>query len=381
MRVQAVDVAGEGRTWTVLGDAGLPVAPIEEFLEHHRVLGSSPNTVRSYAKGLELWWSFLALENVGWEDPGVGTLRGFVTWLRTGLAPAVAAIALESVGARRPAETTVAARLAAVVSFYRFQHDLHGRGAALARASMRSVRSGRYRPMLTHLEGRRDKRASPLALRASLPGPPPVLTPAQVGAILEGCACFEPLRSEWRGSLRDRLLFETLAETGVRLGEALCLKHADWHVGRGETPFIEVVPREHPHGQRVKGGRPRRIYVSDSLERLYGDYLWSLADVADAAGRVLEDDWFVFVNLAREPVSGAAARERVRARRPVAPPARCRGAGRVHTALVPSHARDRAAVGRGGAARGDATAGTRRHPDNDRSVWLGDRGRRAARGR
>ena len=87
----------------------------------------------------------------------------------------------------------------------------------------------------------------------------------------------------------------------MRLGEALCLAHADWHVGRGQTPFIEVVPREHPHGQRTKGGRRRRIYVSDTLERLYSDYLWLLADLADAAGRVLEDDWFVFVNLAREP--------------------------------------------------------------------------------
>jgi site-specific recombinase XerD len=312
MRVQAVDVAGGGRTWTVLGDAGLPVWPVEEFLEHHRVLGSSPNTVRSYAKGLELWWSFLALEGAGWEDPGVGTLRGFVTWLRTGLAPAVAAIAAQSTAAARPAETTVAARLAAVVSFYRFQHDVHGRGAALARASMRSVRPGRYRSMLAHLEDRREKRASPFRLRALMPGPPPVLTPAQVDAILEGCACFEPARSEWRGSLRDRLLFETLAETGVRLGEALCLKHADWHVGRGETPFIEVVPRdEHPHGQRTKGGRPRRIYVSDTLERVYSDYLWMLGDLADAAGRVLADDWFVFVNLAREPLFRALRPESV----------------------------------------------------------------------
>ena len=138
-----------------------------------------------------------------------------------------------------------------------------------------------------------------------------MLTPAQVGAILEGCASFERERGEWRGSLRDRLLFETLAETGVRLGEALCLVHADWHVGRGQTPFIEVVPREHPHGQRTKGGRPRRIYVSDTLERLYSDYLWLLADLADAAGRVLEDDWFVFVNLAREPCFQAMRPERV----------------------------------------------------------------------
>jgi len=301
VRVQAVDLAGGGRTWTVLGDDHAVIAPVEEFLEHRRVLGSSPNTVRSYAKGLQLWWAFLAREGVGWEDPGVGTLRAFVTWLRTGLGPAVAPIARGAEASAGPAEATVQSRLAAVVSFYRFQHDVHGHAAALARASTRSVRRGRYRPMLAHLDARCDRLGSPLRLRSAAPGLPPVLTPSQVQAILAACAGCDPRAGEWRGSLRDRLLFETLAETGVRLGEALCLTHADWHVGRGQTPFIEVVPRRHPHAQRTKGGRPRRIYVSDSLERLYSDYVWLLADLADAAGRALEDGWFVFVNLQREP--------------------------------------------------------------------------------
>ena len=308
-----MDVAGGGRTWTVLGDDHLPVAPIEEFLEHHRVLGSSPNTVRSYAKGLELWWGFLAREGAGWEDPAVGTLRAFVTWLRTGLAPSVVSIASEA-ETRGPAEATVGARLAAVVSFYRFQLDVHGRGVMLARASTRSVRRGRYRPMLAHLEGRRDRRASPLRLRTPASGPPPVLTPSQVQAILEACARYDPVSGEWGGSLRDRLLFATLAETGMRLGEALCLQHADWRTGRGETPLVEIVPREHPHGQRTKGGRPRRIYVSDTLERLYSDYVWLLAELVDAAGRVLADDWFVFVNLQREPRFSAMRPESVYAR-------------------------------------------------------------------
>jgi hypothetical protein len=199
LRVQAVDVAGGGRTWTVLGDDRLPVWPIEEFLEHHRVLGSSPNTVRSYAKGLQLWWAHLAREGVGWEDPSVGMLRAFVTWLRTGLSPAVRPIARDVEVGDGPAEATVQARLAAVVSFYRFQHDVHGRGAALARASMRQVRPSRYQPMLAHLEGRRDRRARPLRLRAPAPGPPPVLTPAQVGAILEACARLDPEPGEWGG--------------------------------------------------------------------------------------------------------------------------------------------------------------------------------------
>ncbi|MFF3336268.1 hypothetical protein ACFYWX_43335 [Streptomyces sp. NPDC002888] len=78
------------------------------------------------------------------------------------------------------------------------------------------------------------------------------------------------LEANWSGSVRDRLLFATLSETGMRLGECLSLKHCDWHVGRGRTPFVEVVPRQdHPAGVRVKNGRFRRIYISDDLERLH----------------------------------------------------------------------------------------------------------------
>jgi len=300
-RVQAVEVGGGGRTWTVLGDDHRCVGPIEEFLEYHRVIGSSPNTVRSYAKGLQMWWAFLGEAGLSWEDPEVQTLRRFLTWLTSGLAPSVSPLQRPDPVTPRMAEATVSIRLAAVVSFYRYHHDVHGRGAAIAIATASPARRGRYRPMLAHLGSRHRAPSAPLRLRRRSPGPPPLLSPAQVAAILDGCATFDATAGVWRGSLRDRLLFATLVETGMRLGEVLCLTHADWHVGRGGTPFVEVVPKEQPHGQRVKGGRHRRIYVSDTLERLYSDYLWLLAEAAEEAGRALDDSWFVFVNLAREP--------------------------------------------------------------------------------
>ena len=104
--------------------------------------------------------------------------------------------------------------------------------------------------------------------------------PGQIGAICEACARFDPAGGQWTGRVRDRLLWVLLAETGLRLGEALGLQHRDWHTGRGDTPFIEVVPRDHPHGVRVKGGRYRRVFISDELDRLYGEYLWQLYDPA-----------------------------------------------------------------------------------------------------
>jgi len=74
-----------------------------------------------------------------------------------------------------------------------------------------------------------------------------------------------------------------LAGTGLRLGEALGVAHRDWHTGRGDSPFIEIVARDHPHAARTKSGY-RRLHISDELGRLGGEYVWQLcADGADLA--------------------------------------------------------------------------------------------------
>ena len=36
------------------------------------------------------------------------------------------------------------------------------------------------------------------------------------------------------------------------------------------------MPRKHAHGVRVKGGAYRKLYISDELDRLYGEYLFWL---------------------------------------------------------------------------------------------------------
>ena len=88
--VQPVELPGGDRTWTVLGADHRQVGPVEEFLEYHRVTGSSPHTVRGYAKALQLWWRYLELDGRDWAGADVPALAGFVTWLRQGtpLSPA-----------------------------------------------------------------------------------------------------------------------------------------------------------------------------------------------------------------------------------------------------------------------------------------------------
>ena len=297
-RTQRLVLPGGERTWTVLDGEHRVVAAAEEYLEYLRMLGRSPNTVKSYARALALWWQFLDVYELAWDAVAIEDLGRFLGWLRSGDEPGLASIE------RRPArfsEGTVALRLQAVCSLYRYHHF---NGVEAASRLYERVFTGRHahKPMLEHLARRRGYERRVVRVSRPRPATPPTLTPEQVGLILDACARWDPAARGWRGSVRDRLLWALLAESGMRLGEALALQHRDWHTGLGDTPFVEVVPRDdHPHGLRVKNGGYRRIYISDELDRLYGEYLWRLCDAgADIAVGDL-DSWWVFVNLAREP--------------------------------------------------------------------------------
>ncbi len=89
--------------------------------------------------------------------------------------------------------------------------------------------------------------------------------------------------------LRDKFLIRLLAETGMRIGQALGLRHSDIRSWDNE---IWVVPRDdNANEARAKraGEEPLRIDVDASLMRLYGDYL------VEEMGKLDTD--YVFVNL------------------------------------------------------------------------------------
>jgi len=297
--LQRVNVGSE-LTWTVLGADHLPVLPIEEFLEFMRnARVASPHTIRSYASSLAGLFDFLEHAQVGWDSLDIQRFGRYVALLRSGEVPGVTRLPIPGDAGAQRAESTVATRVAAVASFYRYHEDAHGVTVAsrLYRASGRHRRS-RYVSALAHT-ARGEGREFVVRTRRGDGRPVPVFSPDQVRAILDDCARLDPLSGEWEGALRDRLVFATLAETGTRLGECLALRHCDWHTGRGATPYLEIVPRDdHPHGLRVKYGRHRKVYVSDDLERLYSEYLWQLVD-AGAAEKIDLEDHYVFVNLSR----------------------------------------------------------------------------------
>jgi integrase len=299
------------RTWTVVGADYRTVAPVEEWLEAHRHLWS-PNTVRGYATSLAQWWTFLEQrgETGGWGEVGVPAVTAFLSWLRNGRTVEYALV--------EPEETlsaeTLEARLAALISFYRWQEAVFGVGVA-GRLLRGTPRRAPARGLLAHLDARSAPGPSSLVRvrRCRRRNRPPLLLPQQIQAILDGCAVFDTATGEWVGNLRDRLMFALLAETGARLGEVLGMRISDFVMGRGGTPYVEIVPRlDNPNGARVKMMRPRRVYVGSDLERLFADYLTYLACRAAELGMTVTPDSPLLVNLQRPPLLAALREGTVR---------------------------------------------------------------------
>lgn len=308
--ITAKPPGGQG-TWTVVDCAYRTVAPVEEWLEAHRTAGS-PNTVRSYATALAQWWSFLEQRGAAdeWRRVGVPAVTAYLSWLRNGRTVEHALV----FGDDGPQAATLESRLAALVSFYRWQAAVHDVPVA-DRLLRGAPRRAPGRAMLSHLDSGSAPAASSLVRvrRTARRDRPPVLLPRQIQEILDGCAVWDDEHGEWQGNLRDRFLFALLAESGMRIGEALGLRISDFVMGRGGTPYVGIVPREgNANGARVKMMRPRRVYVGTDLERLYADYLTQLSLRAAELGLPIGADDMLFVNLHRPPFLAALREGTVR---------------------------------------------------------------------
>jgi site-specific recombinase XerD len=236
---------GSERTWTVVDADYSIVVPVEQFLEYLRCQEYSPNTVKSYARALALWWTFLERRDVGWERVDADDVAAFVRAVRTGSVEAPSDL-LAPVG--RASDATVAVRVRAVLSFYRY-HAATGVGSGTSLVETITARSSERLSLLEHIARRHGRRPSVVRVPSARTrsGPLPLVSPSQLAALCEAEARWDAVGSTFDGDLRYRLLWSLLAQTGMRLGEALSIQHRDWTMGTGQTAVVKVVARPHPH--------------------------------------------------------------------------------------------------------------------------------------
>jgi integrase/recombinase XerD len=276
---RAVSPVTRQESWTVLGDDDVPVGPIERYLSYLTDIERSPNTVKAYAHDLKDYFVFLARHDLDWREVRLEDLGEFVAWLRRPPSMRDRGVAVLPSVEAHCTESTVNRKLSALSAFY--QHAArHGvdLGELLVTWQPARRQRGSWKPFLHHIST-----GGPVARRTiKLKAPkrlPRVLTAAEAQQVLDACT-----------RLRDRFLFAVLHESGMRIGEALGLRHEDIAPAECE---LSVVPRLNDNGARTKSRQPRSIPVSAELVRLYADYLHG--EYGD-----LDSD-YVFVNLWARP--------------------------------------------------------------------------------
>jgi integrase/recombinase XerD len=283
MRVQRVVMpASRAESWTVLGDDDIPVGPVERYLVYLTAIGRSPNTIKAYAHDLKDFFTFVGWRGLDWREARLEDIGEYVAWLALPAAGRTGLVAVLPSAAAQVSASTVNRKLSALAAFYAHQARHGADVGELLTTWQLPGRRGGWKPFLHHLSKGKAQPGRAIALK--VPGRlPRVLTVTEVQAILDAC-----------DHLRDRFLLAVLWDAGLRIGEALGLRHEDIAAaGRSVT----VVPRVNDNRARSKSRQQRTVPVGAQVIRLYADYLHG--EYGD-----LDSD-YVFVNLWSGPAGHA----------------------------------------------------------------------------
>lgn len=266
-------------TWLVLGDDLLPIAPIQQFLTYLGNIERSPNTIRAYAYHLKIFWTYLSSNEMEWINIGLNEMASFIHWLRDPQPRNI--IAIHQRMAKRT-ESTINIILTAVAMFYDYYERL---GIVpinpLYKQSPSTCR--KYKRFLHGITKAKPTRINHLKLKARNPTFQ-IITNEQANMLMDACY-----------RLRDKFLISLLYETGMRIGQALGLRHEDIH---SRECIIYIVARTNNANEiRSKTKKSYPIHVSANLIKLYANYL------VDEVQDISSD--YVFVNLWRKPIGKA----------------------------------------------------------------------------
>jgi len=275
MKVQKL--TGSELKWMVLDDSNKPVVPIQDFLRYLSSLGRANNTIRRYAFSLMQYWAYLTEASIeDWRSVNFRELIDFVKWLKHGTHKLISLKENEIKPIRKP--STINSAFAAVASFYEFQNDLkNSKKVQLTKEVIN--RSGSYKPFLHHIN--KKIKISKVRIKQEK-RIPKTLTEDQCLLLIDLC-----------NSWRDKFLLALLVETGMRIGQALGLRHSDVVSWQNEIKIVARLDNE--NDSAAKTVDEYVIPVTKDLMNLYSTYL------TEEYPDDLDSD-YVFVNIKRGKV-------------------------------------------------------------------------------
>lgn len=263
---------------TVVDRDGRLIEAVDRYLEYLVATNSSANTIKSYARHLALFFRWLDERTASWEELTFDGLCAFGMDLQDGTLQTYFRRGVPRPQAPR-SRATCESVMAAVYSFLDYWR-LEGRGPQDLRlyreASSRRRSTHNFLAHVEHLRTQQERRLRFRGPKADVP---------KVIAFEED---FERLVAAAR-THRDRALISAMYDGGLRIGQAIGLRHEDVDIARKR---VRVVRRENNANGALS--KQRHEFVVDVPPRFITYYGLSLTDEQLALD--IHSD-YVFVNL------------------------------------------------------------------------------------
>ena len=285
MNVQEIKLDENKKRYLLIYKNGLPVIPAAKYLKHLDNIKSSPNTQKTYAYCLKLYFEYLQEIDIDYRNVNINILSNFVGWLTNPYQN-------NKVTSIRPTRTkrtekSINLTITVVTNFYDYLYRTEEIDNDMVDKLMKKIFIGgnrRYKDFLHHIN--KDKPCSKNILKIKEPRQKlKVLTKDEVEKIYNATT-----------NIRDEFLIKLLFETGMRIGEALSLFIEDITFDLKNGHKINIVDRgDLQNGANIKTESSiRTIDISQELIDLFDDYAYDILDELEI------DTNFIFVKLRGE---------------------------------------------------------------------------------
>lgn len=258
-------------SWTIIDERGTVIETLQNWIIHLEETNTSPNTIKAYIRHMVRLGNFLEAKNKYFKDITVTDFDYFLRWapwIKTNsliLGSNIVALSSES-----PPKLTPSIKNQIInASKCLFQYLSANPDLGFMKSSKNKFYEGTsaYKPFLEHINQRKYVRQKEKYLSGDLALVQKKITdkrldPENILNLIQNCTM-----------LRDAFLVALLYNTGIRIGEALGLRHTDINL---KDKIVWIVPRDdNENGARAKSKRTRGIPVHEYLINMYEDYLTS----------------------------------------------------------------------------------------------------------
>src|SRR5699024_10878077 len=190
--------------YLLTSNQGIPFLYVNKYLQFRDTVNKSSNTIKSYAYRLKLYWAFIELNQLDFEQISMNLLVKYIGWLQRG----------SSIGTKKREPNTINSNVMAVFGFDNYLARFHSEilNTKLDFYSETNKKSYSYKSFLEHTKSSVKYRLNALKLR-EVKKPYSKLSEEQLKEIFQA-------KINIRNKLMDRILYDT----EVRISEALNIK-------------------------------------------------------------------------------------------------------------------------------------------------------------